>query len=95
MEPSRASGQLPVPVKDWVTKATTENTIDLQQKIVAFLLRAYGALLLASVAIFFLQGFNLWGFKLSETVLKFIGTATIGEISGLVTLTIRAVFVKK
>jgi len=95
MEPSRASGQRPVAVKDWVTRATTENTIDLQQKIVGFLLRAYGGLLVASVAIFFLQGFNLWGFKLSETVLKFIGAATIGEIGGLITLTIRAVFVKK
>jgi len=85
----------PVPIKDWVTKTTTEHTIDLQKQIVAFLLRAYGLLLIATVAIFIFQGFGLWGFKLPESVLKYIGGATIGEIGGLVTLTIRGVFVKK
>ncbi|MGA2598866.1 MAG: hypothetical protein ABSH09_17965 [Bryobacteraceae bacterium] len=83
-----------VSTKDWVTRATTEHTIEIQKKIVAFLIRAYGSLLLASVAIFLFQGFALWGFKLSETVLKFIGTATIGEIGGLLALTFRTVFKK-
>ncbi len=83
-----------VPLKDWVTRATTEHTIEIQKRIVTFLIRAYGSLLFASVAIFLLQGFALWGFKLSETVLKFIGTAAIGEIGGLLTLTFRAVFKK-
>lgn len=84
-----------VPLKDWVTKVTTEHTIDLQKQIVTFLIRAYGALLAASVTIFILQGFAVGGFKLSETVLKFIGSATIGEIGGLLLLTLRAVFKKK
>ena len=88
-------GRVQVPIKDWVTKVTTENRIFLQKKIIEFLLSAYGYLLAASILIFFLQGFGLWGFKLSETVLKFIGTATVGEIGGLLTLTFRAVFVKK
>jgi hypothetical protein len=85
---------VPLSIKDWVTKATADHTILLQKQIVRFLLRAYGGLLAASVLIFLLQGFGIWGFKLSETVLKFIGAGTIGEIGGLLALTFRAAFVK-
>jgi len=90
-----SSEPIPVTVKDWVSKASVEHRFHLQKQIVRFLLQAYGALLAASVLIFILQGFGLWGFKLSEAVLKFIGTMTIGEIGGLLTLTIRGVFVRK
>ncbi len=51
-------------------------------------------MLAASILIFIFQGFNLWGFRLSETDLKFIGAATVAEIGGLLTLTFRAVFSK-
>jgi hypothetical protein len=83
------------PVKDWVTRVTTEHKIDLQKRIIVFLLRAYGFLLAVSILIFILQGFSLWGFRLSETDLKFIGSATIAEIGGLLTITFREVFSKK
>jgi hypothetical protein len=86
---------VPLSVREWVTKATADHTFHLQKQIVRFLLHAYGGLLAASVLIFLLQGFRAWGFKLSETVLKFIGAATIGEIGGLLALTFRAVFIKK
>jgi hypothetical protein len=89
---SERTATIKVSLKDWVTKATTEHTIEIQKQIITFLIRSYGSLLMASVAIFLFQGFALWGFKLSETVLKFIGAATICEIGGLLTLTIRAVF---
>ena len=82
----------PVTVKDWVTKATASHKIDLQKRIVGFLLLAYGSALAASLLIYLLQGFALWGFKLSETDLKFIGSATVGEIGGLLTLSFREVF---
>jgi hypothetical protein len=95
LPPHRAEGTTVVSVKDWVTRVTTEHSIDLQKQIITFLLRAYGWLLAASIAIFILQGFALWGFKLSETVLKFIGTATMGEIGGLLTLTFRTIFPKR
>ena len=92
---TRSPDPVPITVEEWVTKATADHTFHLQNQIVRFLLRAYGGLLAASVLIFLLQGFGIWGFKLSETVLKFIGAGTIGEIGGLLTLTLRAVFVKK
>jgi hypothetical protein len=95
MHSPRFLDPVPVSVREWVTKATADHTFHLQKRIVGFLLRAYGGLLAASVIIFLLQGFGTWGFKLSETVLKFIGAGTIGEIGGLLALTFRAVFVKK
>jgi hypothetical protein len=95
MDPSRSFAPPPISVKEWVTKATADHTFHLQKQIVRFLLQAFGGLLAASVLNFFLQGFGVWGFKLSETVLKFIGAGTIGEIGGLLALTLRAVFVKK
>ena len=95
MPPSPSEEPSPLSVKDWVTKVTTDHTINLQKRIVSLLLRVYGALLAASILIFLLQGLSLWGFKLSETVLKFVGAATLGEIGGLLTHTIRAVFGKK
>ena len=83
-----------IPLKTWVTKAKTEHEIVLQKQIITFLLWAYGGLLTASVTIFVLQGFAVGGFKLSETVLMFIGGATLGEIGGLLALTFHSVFKK-
>jgi hypothetical protein len=76
------------PPKDWVT----EVTLAQQNKFINFLLAAYGFLLMATLAIFFLQGFRAWGFSLDASLLKWLGGATIGEIAGLLTLTLKAVF---
>jgi hypothetical protein len=91
----RAShSRTPVPIKNWVTKVTTQHQIELQKLIVRFLLWAYGFLLAATVGIFFLQGFKLWGFQLDSGLLKWLGGATVGDVSGLLTLTFGAVFKK-
>lgn len=82
------------PIKDWVTKVTTQATITQQERIIQFLLRAYGALLAVTMAIFCLQGFKLWGFSLDPALLKWLGGATVGEIGGLLLLTFKAVFKK-
>jgi hypothetical protein len=79
------------PVKDWVT----EVTLAQQNKIINFLLIAYGVLLLATMAIFFFQGFKAWGFSLDPSLLKWLGGATVGEIAGLLTITLHAVFGQK
>jgi hypothetical protein len=78
--------------KEWVEQITTVNQINLQQKIIGFLLKAYGGLLAATMLIFFLQGFKVAGFTLDAALLKWLGGATIGEIAGLLTLTFSAVF---
>jgi len=46
------------------------------------------------MAIFFLEGFHAWGFDLNLKVLRWLGGATIGEIGGLLLLTLRVVFQK-
>src|SRR5580704_14178128 len=79
-------------VKNWVERITTANRISLQQKIINFLLKAYAGLLTATMLIFFLQGFRLWGFNLESSLLKWLGGATIGQIVGLLTLTFGAIF---
>src|SRR5271165_5990294 len=79
-------------VKNWVEQITTVSRIGLQEKIIDFLLKAYAGLLTATMLIFFLQGFKLWGFNLEPGILKWLGGATIGQILGLLTLTFGAVF---
>lgn len=81
-------------VKVWVEEVTTTHIINQQGKIITFLLIAYGGLLVATMVIFYLQGFKAWGFNLDGSLLKWLGGATIGEIAGLLTLTFGAVFKK-
>lgn len=81
-------------VKEYVSVITTEHTLDLRSKITTFLFRAYGFLIVATVGIFLLQGFHVYGFNLSEGLLKLLGGTTIGEVAGLITLTIKATFKK-
>jgi len=90
---SPLDGQVQLPIKDWVTRVTTEHRLALQKRIITFLLRAFGSSLVAALGIFLLQGFGF--IKLSEAVLKFIGTATLGAMAGLLTLTFRAVVRKE
>jgi hypothetical protein len=77
-------------VKDWVTEVTAQ-----QNKMINFLLVAYGVLLCATMSIFFLQGFHAWGFVLDASLLKWLGGATIGEIAGLLAIAFKAVFGQK
>jgi hypothetical protein len=81
-------------VKNWIEEITTTHIINQQGKIINFLLWAYGGLLLATMVIFYLQGFKAWGFNLDGSLLKWLGGATIGEIAGLLTLTLGAIFKK-
>jgi hypothetical protein len=95
-----------LPVKEWIssveewqavalTKADIARlTSDLASRrtIVLFLLWAYGLLVASTLLIFFLQGFGLWRFKLDGSTLNWLGAATIGEIAGLLTVTIKSLF---
>lgn len=78
--------------KGWIDAMTVHQRLHLQQRIVTFLLTAYGSLLFATMGIFLLQGFHLFGFSLDLKVLFWLGGATIGGIGGLLLLTGRLVF---
>lgn len=77
-----------LPVDQWV-KPTR---LVFQERIIDFLLRAYGFLLLTTMSIYFLQGFRLGKFWLSDSLLTWLAGATIGEIGGVLLLTFGAVF---
>ena len=97
-QPPRPSPRPPsstVEVKHWVTRVTTAHQLDLQQQIIAFLLKAYGGVLSATLAIFLLQGFQLGGFHLDPGLLSWLGGATVGAVAGLLTLTFRAVLQRR
>jgi hypothetical protein len=79
-------------VEEWQTVANTQSNIEARERIVKFLLRSYGGLLAATVLIYLLQGFQLWKFSLASSTLNWLGAATIGEIAGLLTITIRYLF---
>lgn len=94
-----ASAQFVLPAKEWITTveewevvASTQSDIKARERIVMFLLCAYGGLLVATVIILFLQGFQAWGFKLESGVLHWLGVATIGEVAGLLMITIKSLF---
>jgi hypothetical protein len=74
--------------KEWVAAVH----LGFQQQIITFLLWAYGLLLAATMTILFLQGFHAWNFNLDTKLLMWLGGATIGEIGGLLVLTLRATF---
>jgi hypothetical protein len=81
-----------VPVRDWFTEVTVTSDLTLRERTVTFLLWAYGLLLVATISIFFLQGFRLGGFNLDVQLLRWLGGATVGEIGGLLTLTAGSLF---
>ena len=83
-----------LPPEDYIKRAITLSKISLQEEVVKFLNRAYGGLLIATMGIFFLQGFHLWGFDLPTELLKWLGGATIGEIVGLAALVYGQLFRK-
>jgi hypothetical protein len=83
-----------VTTKDWVNTVTTQSHLNLQKRIIDFLLWAYGLVLAATIGIFYLQGFHARGFTIDLKVLLWLGAATIGEIGGLLLLTFRVVFKK-
>ncbi|QNI31432.1 hypothetical protein H7849_20495 [Alloacidobacterium dinghuense] len=78
--------------KSWTTRVEAE-TWRLRNIVLIFLLCAFGFLLLATMGIFFLQGFRVRGFDLPTNVLLWLGGATIGEVAGLLVLCIRTVFI--
>jgi hypothetical protein len=81
------------PVKEWVLEVTTASDLTMKSRIVTFLLWAYGGLLATTIGVFLLQGFSQYtGFSLDQGTLHWLGAASIGEIAGLLTITVRHFF---
>ena len=78
-----------------VTIKDMESQISLREKAARFLFLAYGALLASTIVIYFLQGFQLFGFHLEQATLNWLGGATIGEVGGLAMTVYGFLFRKK
>ena len=80
--------------KEYIEHEEAMSNTALRERAAAFLFKAYAGLLTATVLIIFLQGFQLWGFKLEAGFLHWLGAATIGEVAGLAALVYGALFRK-
>ena len=75
-----------------VEKERVRHEMKMQRILAAFVCCVFGTSCLASMAIFFLQGFRLRGFRLETELMHWIGVATIGVIGTLASIVYRALF---
>jgi hypothetical protein len=73
-----------------VLEVSTTSDLTMRSHIVTFLLWAYGGSLTVTFAIFMLQGLShATGFQLDRESLRWLGGATVGEIAGLLAITVK------
>jgi hypothetical protein len=72
-----------------IQKTEIRSRIKGNARNASFLRKAFGFTLALSFAAIFCQGFGLWGFHLSDTILYLLVAATIGEVAGLVAIAIQ------
>jgi hypothetical protein len=60
-----------------------------QERTLLVLIAVFTGLILFTVSLILLDGFNLWGFKLDTTTLNLLAGATIAEVAGLLGIAFR------
>jgi len=98
-DPVELSGGISLPPvtvtpREFLTREVTHRTLKMREVIVWCMLGIFGFLILMTTVFFLFQGFHLWGFSLPESLLQWLGGATIGEVAGLIALSITS-FLKK
>jgi hypothetical protein len=81
-----------VPPDRYIRSIERIRDMAIKGKLVNFLLFSFGGVVIATFTIFFFHGFKLGGFILPESLLRWLGVATIGEIGGLASLVYGAFF---
>ena len=76
----------------FIAQERAMSDIGLRERMVGALLRIYAGLIAATIIIFILQGFKLWGFNLPENLLHWLGGAALGEVGGLAALVYGSLF---
>ena len=71
-------------VEEYFTLSRDRHENSIRNRLVAY----YGACLGFTFVVTLLQGFQLKGFNLDPAYLKWLGAATVGEIAGLLTITL-------
>ena len=72
-----------------------KNRISIRTEICRFLMKALSFSTVCCFALVFLQGFQAWGFKISESFLRWLCGATIAQIAILLGVFTRAVWEKR
>jgi len=77
-------------VEQFVKREYALSEIRIKERIVVFLLIAYGMAIGATFLIFYLRGFGLVALSLTE--MKWLGGAIVAELAGLFAIVIKSVF---
>lgn len=77
------------PLDAFVRKVEVRSNVRVRMESAAFLRKAFGFSLLMTFGAIFFQGFQLWGFHLSEPFLNWLGGATVGQVGGLFVMVLR------
>jgi hypothetical protein len=75
-------------------KKKINHEIAMQRFLAKFVCAGLGFSSAAALALFYLQGFRVWGFRLETSLMHWIGITTVGAIAGLAT-TVYGAFFKK
>jgi hypothetical protein len=84
------SGTKKLTVEQFVKREYALSNIRIKERIVLFLLIAYGMAIAATFLLFYLRGFGLVALSLTE--MKWLGGAVVGELAGLFAIVIKSVF---
>jgi len=77
-------------VEEFIKRERALSDIGIRERVVRFLLYAYGFSLIATFCLLYLQGFGV--VSLSANLMHWLGGAIIGELAGLFALVIKSVF---
>lgn len=72
-----------------VSEIAAKSKIAIHNRNAKFMRSAFGYSLAVYLATLLLQGFQLWGFHLPESILVTFGAVTVGQLAGLFTMIIR------
>ncbi len=85
---SRNIGQTELQPKEWLKREVVLRTLKMREILLIALLILYGLLIVSNITIFFMQGFHYHGFVLETYLLDRIAWSTVGQVAGLLVLTI-------
>ena len=80
--------------KQFIDRARAEHEMNMQKFLALFSSCALSGTTAVALGLFFLQGFHAWGFQLDNSLMHWIGAATIGSIASLAA-TVYGAFFKK
>jgi hypothetical protein len=78
--------------KQFIEQARALHEMSMQKLLALYICGALSVTTLATVVLFYLQGFHAFGFQLDNGTMHWLGVATIGEIASLAGIVYGAFF---